>query len=109
MNPSELTQIGPYRVRRFIAEGGMAWVFEVVDPRFDVFSLPFHVGDFDEFERMVAGPMGQKIGRAERVFVNRDQEPEYVRVRIGLIGRRSVLIPAQFAEIDDERRILILK
>jgi eukaryotic-like serine/threonine-protein kinase len=35
MNPSELTQIGPYRVRRFVAEGGMAWVFEVVDPRFD--------------------------------------------------------------------------
>jgi len=35
MNPRELTQIGPYRVRRFVAEGGMAWVFEVVDPRFD--------------------------------------------------------------------------
>jgi serine/threonine protein phosphatase PrpC len=35
MNPTELTQIGPYRVRRFVAEGGMAWVFEVVDPRFD--------------------------------------------------------------------------
>jgi tripartite ATP-independent transporter DctP family solute receptor len=34
-----------------------------VDPRFDVFSLPFHVGDLDEFERMVAGPMGQKIGQ----------------------------------------------
>ena len=37
------------------------------------------------------------------------KNPEYVRVRIGLIGRRSVLIPAQFAEIDDERRILVLK
>lgn len=34
-----------------------------VDPRFDVFSLPFHIADFDEFERMVAGPMGQKIGQ----------------------------------------------
>ena len=35
MNPLELEQIGPYRVRRFVAEGGMAWVFEVVDPRFE--------------------------------------------------------------------------
>jgi hypothetical protein len=57
----------------------------------------------------VYDPMGLKIGRAERVFVNWDQEPEYVRVRIGLIGMRSVLIPVQFAEIDDERQILVLK
>ena len=31
----ELTQIGPYVIRRFIAEGGMAWVFEVTDPTID--------------------------------------------------------------------------
>ena len=35
MNPQEIREIGGYRVRRFIAEGGMAWVFEVVDPKFD--------------------------------------------------------------------------
>ncbi len=35
MNPQELRQIGPYPVRRFVAEGGMAWVFEVMDPRFN--------------------------------------------------------------------------
>ncbi|MDH3525871.1 MAG: serine/threonine protein kinase, partial [Acidobacteriota bacterium] len=35
MDARELTQIGPYRVRRFVAEGGMAWVFEVNDPRFE--------------------------------------------------------------------------
>ena len=35
MNPQEIRQIGRYPVRRFIAEGGMAWVFEVVDPNFD--------------------------------------------------------------------------
>ena len=32
MNPEEIRQIGPYPVRRFIAQGGMAWVFEVTDP-----------------------------------------------------------------------------
>ena len=35
INPEDLRQIGPYPVRRFIAQGGMAWVFEVIDPRFD--------------------------------------------------------------------------
>lgn len=34
MNPHELTQVGRYRIKRYIAEGGMAWVFEVVDTRF---------------------------------------------------------------------------
>jgi hypothetical protein len=29
-----LTAIGPYSVRRFIAEGGFAWVYEVADPKF---------------------------------------------------------------------------
>ena len=35
MNPKELQRVGVYPVNRFIAEGGMAWVFEVVDTRFD--------------------------------------------------------------------------
>ncbi len=35
MDPLSLRQVGPYPVVRFIAEGGFAWVFEVVDPRFD--------------------------------------------------------------------------
>jgi hypothetical protein len=36
VNPAELSQIGPYTVVRFVAEGGMAWVFEVTDPKFEV-------------------------------------------------------------------------
>ena len=57
----------------------------------------------------VYDPLGQKIGSAEQVFMNRNEEPEYVRVRIGLFGWRSVLIPVQFAEVNDERQILVLK
>ena len=57
----------------------------------------------------VYDPLGQKIGSAEEVFVNRNREPEYVRVRIGLFGRKSVLIPVQFAEVDDERQTLVLR
>ena len=57
----------------------------------------------------VYDPLGQKIGRAEKVFVNWNEEPEYVRVRIGLFERRSVLIPVQFAELYDERGVIVLK
>jgi len=36
MDVQQLTEIGGYRVIRLMAEGGMSWIFEVVDPRFDV-------------------------------------------------------------------------
>jgi hypothetical protein len=36
MNPREIDQIGPYPVVEFLAEGGMAWVFKVEDPKFHV-------------------------------------------------------------------------
>jgi PRC-barrel domain len=57
----------------------------------------------------VYDPLGRKIGSAEEVFVNRDDEPQYVRIRVGLFGRKSVLIPVQFAEVDDGRQTLVLK
>jgi serine/threonine protein kinase len=36
MEDRDLRQIGPYTVKRFIDEGGFAWVFEVSDPKFAV-------------------------------------------------------------------------
>jgi hypothetical protein len=54
-------------------------------------------------------PVGQKLGRVEEMFVNWNEDPEYVRVRIGAFGRKSFLIPVQFAEVDDERQVLVLK
>ena len=32
MQPEALSRIGRYPVRRYIAGGGMSWIFEVVDP-----------------------------------------------------------------------------
>jgi hypothetical protein len=57
----------------------------------------------------VYDPVGQKIGTAERVFVNADDEPVYIRVRMGFFGTRVVLIPVQFVETDEERKTLVLK
>jgi hypothetical protein len=57
----------------------------------------------------VFDPLGQKIGRAEEVFVNWDGEPDYIRIRLGFFGMKSVLIPAQFVETDDENKALVPK
>lgn len=51
----------------------------------------------------------QRIGSVEEILVNAGNEPEYVRVRIGLLGLRSVLIPVQTLWVSEKRRILLLQ
>ena len=57
----------------------------------------------------VLDPLGHRLGSVEKLFVNDDQEPEYIRVKMGLFGLKTVLIPVTFATIDKERRILVLQ
>jgi hypothetical protein len=57
----------------------------------------------------VYDPGGQKIGTAERVFVNPDGERAYIRVRTGYFGTRVVLIPVHFVEADETRKASSLR
>jgi hypothetical protein len=57
----------------------------------------------------VCDPRGQKIGRAEELFLNGSGEPEYIRVKMGLFGSKTVIIPVQTAAVDEERRALVLQ
>jgi hypothetical protein len=57
----------------------------------------------------VFDPLGQKIGSAEEVFANPDGEPMYVRVRIGLLLSRTVLIPLKFLETVEKQKTLVMK
>ena len=57
----------------------------------------------------VHDPLGQKIGRAEEIFVNANDEPEYIRVKMGFFGPKSVLIPVKLAASDVERRTIGLR
>ena len=54
------------------------------------FGLGRHEGRFEAPERyegfVVYDPLGQKIGSVERLFVDGDGEPVYVRVRMGRSG-----------------------
>jgi hypothetical protein len=57
----------------------------------------------------VCDPRGQKVGRAERLFLNGDGEPEYIRVKMGLFGFKTVLVPVQAVAADEEQRALVLQ
>ncbi len=57
---------------------------------------------------MVRDPAGRKIGRVKEFFTNARGEPEYIMVRVGLFGMRSVLIPVGFVSVDEGQRILTL-
>lgn len=56
----------------------------------------------------VLDPEKRKIGNVKELFANARGEPEYVRVRTGLLGVRTMLLPVSFVEIDQERRSLTL-
>lgn len=63
-------------------------------------------GEYVGFE--VHDPRGRKIGRAKALFVNAHAEPEYIRIKMGLLGLRSALIPVQNVAVDEARRVLTL-
>ena len=57
----------------------------------------------------VHDPLGQRIGRAEEIFANANDEPEYIRVTTGFFRPKSVLIPVKLAAADVERRVIELR
>ena len=57
----------------------------------------------------VRDPEGRKIGTAREIFANGRGEPEYVRVRMGLLGLRSALLPVGFVRVDEQQRFFTLQ
>jgi hypothetical protein len=57
----------------------------------------------------ILDPEGRKIGVVRELFANGRDEPEYVRVRIGVFGLKSALIPVQLVALDEERRTITLQ
>ena len=53
-------------------------------------------------------PLGKKIGSVQELFLNDNDEPEYIRVKIGFLGSRTVLIPVESVAVNEERRFLVL-
>src|ERR687897_854232 len=50
---------------------------------------------------------GEKIGKVDDLFVDESDSPEYIGVKMGLLGTRSTLIPWEAVEVhEDEGRII---
>jgi uncharacterized protein (TIGR02271 family) len=55
----------------------------------------------------VYDPTGSKIGKVDDLFVDESDQPEYIGVKMGLLGTRSTLIPWEVVEVrEDESRII---
>jgi hypothetical protein len=64
-------------------------------------------GSYSGYE--VRDPLGHRIGVAEEVLADLGDEPRYVKVRMGLLGLRSALIPVQLVAVDTQRCTLRLR
>jgi uncharacterized protein (TIGR02271 family) len=61
---------------------------------------------FSAFEDRFSGyevydQSGEKIGKVDDLFVDESDNPEYVGVKMGLLGTSSTLIPWQLATVDE--------
>jgi uncharacterized protein (TIGR02271 family) len=50
----------------------------------------------------------EKIGKVDDLFVDSNDRPEYIGVKMGFLGTRSTLIPFEMATVDDERKTIVL-
>ena len=57
----------------------------------------------------VQDPEGRRIGSVKELFTNACDEPEYIRVRIGVFGLKTFLIPTTFVAVDEKRQTLTLQ
>ncbi len=57
----------------------------------------------------VYDPLGQRIGTAEKIFVNKPGEPQYIRVKMGVFGWKSILIPVESVAVNPGRKAITLE
>ena len=47
----------------------------------------------------------QKVGKVDDIFLDENDQPEYIGVKTGLFGLNSTLLPFSLVSVDDERQI----
>jgi hypothetical protein len=65
------------------------------------------VGGFTGYE--LCDPLGRRIGRVSRVFVDGGGSLAHVEVALGFLTWRTVLVPVEGCEVDEARQTLVLK
>lgn len=63
----------------------------------------------DYTDYAVYEPGGRRVGRVKERFVSAEDGAEYLDVKTGFLGLRSLLVPTGTARTDRKRRILLLR
>ena len=68
---------------------------------------------FTAFEERFAGyevydQNGEKIGRVDDLFVDENDQPEYIGVKMGFLGTSATLIPMDLVTVDDSAQRLVV-
>jgi stress response protein YsnF len=66
---------------------------------------------FTELEERYAGYEvydlnGEKIGKVDDLFINENDQPEYIGVKMGFLGMKATLIPMDVCTVDEGRRVI---
>ena len=48
----------------------------------------------------------EKIGKVDDLFIDENDQPEYIGVKMGFLGTSSTLIPMDMARVNDERQLI---
>ena len=48
----------------------------------------------------------EKIGKVDDLFVDENDQPEYIGVKMGFLGTKSTLIPIELVRINDKRKLV---
>ena len=48
----------------------------------------------------------EKVGKIDDIFVDEYDEPEYIGVKMGLLGTKSTLIPIELVRVNDRRQLI---
>jgi hypothetical protein len=62
------------------------------------------VGNFSGWE--LRDPLGRRVGRVSRVFVDRAGRAAHVEVALGPFGTRTVLLPVEGVRVDRQGRAI---
>lgn len=54
-------------------------------------------------------PRGREVGRVKKLYLNDYDEPEYIEVKMGLFGRKVVLIPVTGVALNEGKKTLVLQ
>src|SRR3712207_7329557 len=48
----------------------------------------------------------EKVGKVDDLFVDENDQPEYIGVKIGFLGTKSTLIPIELVRVNDRRKLV---